>query len=132
MRIFATRKHEIGKKNLDFYSFGHLLYGYACNLVVFLIFSFLNLNQYLLAMGFVFSLWTSVLWELYENFLLKRRRTYGTDSLLNSLTDILMTMTGSAISHWWSFFIFEVYLLLSVVWILSMLVLYQIFWKITS
>lgn len=130
MKAFTLRKEDVGKIPLDFYSFGHLLYGYSVNLIIFFILGFLGINGYFLGMGFVASLWASVIWEVIENFTIRKRR-YGVDSLSNSLTDVLLTMAGATISHWWSFAELGLYLGLSITWILLMIVLYQLFGKIT-
>ena len=129
MKVFTLRRSEVGKLPHDFCSFGHLLSGYIINFVAFYIIGFLGLDSYFLGLSFVGSLWVSVLWEIIEEF--NPKRAFGKDVLVNSLTDIILGMIGSTLSHWWSFYEGNGYLEISITFILITLVLYQICWKLT-
>lgn len=136
MKWFTTKSYDVGKVPFDFCSFGHLIFGYSTYLIGYLIILLFELSEgYFFGMLLGVSITTSVFWEIIENFVLRVPRKFGKDTLQNSLADIVLTIIGATISHIFSFSFFslvELYFGLSLTFILSCLVLYHIFGKITT
>jgi len=95
-KIIATKKSEVSQSFLDYFTFGHLLFGMISFFIGHLFFDF------------AFSLWITSLaataWELIENNFKIFRRIRGKmgrpekDSLLNSISDIIFTNVGGLLA----------------------------------
>ena len=101
MKIFGKEKEDISLTPLDFYSFGHLIFGHMAFIIIYLM-GFYNLIHIIgismMDRALAMATAVGIFWELLENNLfvkthLKKRK----DSLNNSVCDILCVFIGAAI-----------------------------------
>lgn len=96
MRGIANCKEDVSKKPIDFYSIGHILFGYISFLVslsICVLLQTINPIEYAL----VSTQCIAVMWEIFENnILIKTKYKFGKckDSLENSLFDIIFVFLG--------------------------------------
>lgn len=96
-KICSFKEEDIDIAFFDFYSFGHFLFGFIANLMIFIIILFIT-SQKFIFLSTVFTINIGLIWEFFENFYLhKKGFKYDNrqDSLANSLTDILFVSVGS-------------------------------------
>lgn len=98
-KIFSFKEKDVDIAFFDFYSFGHFIFGYITNLLIFLILILIT-SQKFVFLSSVFTINIGLIWEFVENFYLhKKGFKYDNrqDTLANSLTDILFVSIGSIV-----------------------------------
>ena len=129
MRLCGKCKSEIDKYPLDFYSVGHVVFGYVTYILVFFI-GMLIENLYIRNGALMHTLGITILvgllWELVENNLIVKKKSFKKcqDSLNNSLCDILCVAIGGIIA---GFLIFHFIDDLFTLFILNILILLGMF-----
>jgi len=101
MKIFGRKKEDIDKYALDFYSFGHLIFGHIGFIIIYLMgfYSTIPLiHDSIMDHTLGFAIFIGLFWELLENNLfIKTHLKKQKDSLNNSLCDILCVFIGASI-----------------------------------
>lgn len=109
MKIFGKRKEDISKSPLDFYSFGHLIFGHIAYIIIFLIGLFSEIpliRDAMIRRVLGFTIFVGLIWEIVENnTFVKYKLKKHVDSLNNSLCDILCVFIGASIIGIVMFFI---------------------------
>lgn len=98
----AVMSSENSQHLLDWYSFTHVIHGFLLYLATYVL-----LRNTPVASRLAIALTFEVLWEIFENtpFVIERYRAatialdYYGDSIVNSLSDTLMVLTGFMLAH---------------------------------
>ncbi|MHA1795236.1 MAG: DUF2585 family protein [Promethearchaeota archaeon] len=122
-KIIATKKSEVSQSFLDYFTFGHLIFGMISFFIGHLFFDI------------ALSLWITSLaataWELIENNFKIFRRIRGKmgrpekDSLLNSISDIIFTNVGGLLAFLFPKEFLAILINLIIVYLVSWLVQIQ-------
>lgn len=100
MISIATKPKNVSQKAFDYFSFGHVLFGFTSEVIILLILS-LFLPLVLLGYSLLVNAIVGILWELIENTLLvntKYKFMMKRDSVINSQVDVLLVIIGGIIS----------------------------------
>lgn len=125
---------EVGKKPIDFQSFNHIISGFVCYLIIYLIATiFFNLVDIWGWVCFI-ALFCGIMWEIVENIGMPEAffRIWGLDSLENSLMDIFFDAIGVIIACFLSFFGWEIMLIGGFIIMLVLVFLMYICMKLTK
>lgn len=98
-KVCSFKEEDVDICFIDFYSFGHFIFGFITNLIIFLIILLLT-SQKFIFLSAIFTINIGLFWEFFENFYLhKKGFKYDNrqDSLANSLTDILFVSIGAIV-----------------------------------
>ena len=133
--LFTFRLDRVNTAFTDFFTVGHVLFGYIGYLIGYIIILAMYSGNLALAvgMGIVISITVGLVWEFFENFYLFRKGLkFGKrkDSLANSLTDILFVELGAIIASILSVILTDFYLI-SIVIIGCLLILEEVLKRIT-
>lgn len=97
-KLYAISKEEVNRLPFDYNSFGHVVFGQMTFIFALVVGIFFNLNFPDFNVGIfasVFTLGTAIVWEFFENdFLKKHFVDKRRDSLINSITDVILGMFG--------------------------------------
>lgn len=132
--MIAKTFEEVGKKPIDFQSLNHVIFGYVCYLVIFLISTyFFKLTEIWGWLCFI-ALFLGIMWEVFENIGVPDAffRVWGLDSLENSLMDIVFDAIGIILGCITSFFSWEVMIIAGFILILVLVFLMYIGMKLTQ
>ncbi len=111
MRIFGKRKEDISKTALDYYSFGHIIFGHMAFLIIYLMGFYSSIpliRESMMDRALGMATFTGIFWELLENNLfVKTNLKKRMDSLNNSVCDILCVFIGASVicifAHFYGF-----------------------------
>lgn len=118
----------------DYYSIGHILFGYISFLVSIFIWSFLGFGA-ILELSLVSSIMVGVFWELFENTILVDTRfkfNKKQDCLENSLSDIIFVFIGAIAGIILAYISIEQLIIGSVYFTITTYIAYDLSKKITS
>ena len=99
-KIFARIKEDVSKAAIDFFSFGHLIGGYFGFIILGALFLAI-FGEFLILICIFIIFLCGAFWELFENTMLYKKNIkfgYRKDSLINSVTDIIIFTSGGAIA----------------------------------
>lgn len=128
MKLIGTCKEEVNQKPVDFYSIGHILFGYisyVISLAVIILNNLPNSFEYALTSTIIIA----IIWELFENNVLVNTRfkfNRCKDSLNNSLMDVIFCFFGGLAGLIISFNGFDSLFIGSVYFIFTTFVSYEV------
>lgn len=132
--LIATERSEVNEKALDFYSFGHLIFGYISYALSVIVCLFLLPKAKMREFALVSAIVIGFVWELLENTVFVHKVSVKfdcrKDSVVNSQMDVLLDTIGAIISMALSYDVFG-YLLGSVIFIGIMVTLFDTTMKLT-
>lgn len=131
--LVAYTREEVNEKALDFYSFGHIIFGYITYAVCLLVTYFLlprAMREYALISAIIIG----YVWEILENTIFVHKVSVKfdgrRDSVVNSQIDVLLDTIGAIISMALSYDVFG-YLLGSVITVGTLVFLFDFTMKLT-
>jgi len=128
MKIIGTCRNDIDRTPIDYFSIGHVIFGYISYLVCFLITFFAEIDSYK-AYSLVATIIIGLGWELIENtFLVKTKLKYEhrTDTIQNSLFDIIFVFIGGIICEFFIGYPLDLFIILTIVFLVSAIMLFEV------
>lgn len=109
MKLIATNFREVAKRPIDFFSIGHIIFGYVSFLIIYGVLSYLKFPLDCRTWSMFASIIGGIFWEIIENVLLIRIMSsmWGKDSVENSLSDLVFDLIGIIAGYCFSIFGWE-------------------------
>jgi hypothetical protein len=104
LKIIGTTRKDVNESPIDFYSIGHVVFGYTVFFLSFWVSTLLVIEKRLYSL--IVTILIGILWEILENtYLAKTKYKFDErkDSVENSLFDILFVFGGGVLSEYCSF-----------------------------
>lgn len=131
--MIGRTKNEVNQCAVDFYSIGHVLFGYLTFFLSYFILSHIGIIETRLY-SIIAVLLVALLWELVENIMLSNTRfkfNCSKDSVENSLFDIVFCFIGGVLGEIFSFLPTYYYFSVSFVFTVIMIILLEGCFKLT-